>query len=137
MLLHIHATRAQGTLLSCRDEQGTNYLEPYRKSLATRLHSDAITDRETDTSKVRIMPFDGVAPSRFLKFFSTHDRGRKDASTGRMTARSAHPVTAITLEAISTLEGIAVRGLQSSGLVDDASAVEGRGSKEPGNHDAE
>ncbi|MCG7044628.1 deaminase, partial [Pseudomonas aeruginosa] len=40
------------------------FLEPYRKSLATRLHSDSITERESDDSKVRVMPFDGVAPSR-------------------------------------------------------------------------
>ncbi|WP_235367685.1 anti-phage dCTP deaminase [Burkholderia pseudomallei] len=88
------------------------FLEPYRKSLATKLHSDAITERESDTAKVRILPFDGVAPSRFLKFFSAHDDGRKDPSSGKMRSRSAYPVTAITLEAIPTLEAMAVRSLQ-------------------------
>ncbi|HDR9123316.1 TPA: cytidine deaminase [Burkholderia vietnamiensis] len=88
------------------------FLEPYRKSLATKLHSDAITEREADAEKVRILPFDGVAPSRFLKFFSAHGEGRKDPATGRMRARSPHPVTAITLEAIPTLESVAVRSLQ-------------------------
>jgi deoxycytidylate deaminase len=100
------------------------FLEPYRKSLATKLHSDAITDRETDTDKVRIMPFDGVAPSRFLKFFSSHEGGRKNSS-GLMNVRPAFPVTAITLEAITTLEGIALRQLQSSGLADDALPAQG------------
>jgi deoxycytidylate deaminase len=102
------------------------FLEPYRKSLATKLHSDAITDRETDKNKVRIMPFDGVAPSRFLKFFSSHENGRKDGSSGEMKVRPAYPVTAITLEAIPTLEALAVRELQSSGLDGDASSVKGR-----------
>ncbi|MEC5408887.1 anti-phage dCTP deaminase [Paraburkholderia sp. MPAMCS5] len=88
------------------------FLEPYRKSLATKLHSDAITEREADSTKVRILPFDGVAPSRFLKFFSTHDDGRKDSVTGKMRSRPAYPVTAITLEAITTLEAMAVRSLQ-------------------------
>lgn len=87
------------------------FLEPYRKSLATKLHSDSITEREADGTKVRILPFDGVAPSRFLKFFSTHDGGRKD-STGKMKVRAAFPVTAITLEAIPKLEALAVRSLQ-------------------------
>lgn len=91
------------------------FLEPYRKSLATRLHSDAITERENDGGKVRVMPYDGVAPSRFLRFFSAHPQGRKD-SGGLMHAREASPVTAITLEAIHTLEAYALRALESAGL---------------------
>ncbi|TWG82719.1 deoxycytidylate deaminase [Cupriavidus gilardii J11] len=88
------------------------FLEPYRKSLATKLHSDAITEREGDGLKVRILPFDGVAPSRFLKFFSANAEGRKDPQSGKMRARPPYPVTAITLEAIPTLESMAVRSLQ-------------------------
>jgi deoxycytidylate deaminase len=88
------------------------FLEPYRKSLATKLHADSITETETDTKKVRIMPFDGVAPSRFLRLFTAPESGRKDAS-GRMVARPATPVTAITMEAIETLEGLAIRGIES------------------------
>lgn len=87
------------------------FLEPYRKSLAIKLHSDAITERESEAAKVRILPFDGVAPSRFLKFFSAHDGGRKDARSGKMRSRTPYPVTAITLEAIPTLESMAVRSL--------------------------
>ncbi len=93
------------------------FVEPYRKSLATKLHSDAITESEVDAKKVRIIPFDGVAPARFLKFFSSPPDGRKDSATGRMKLAAGRPVTAMTLEAISTLEGLAVKGLESSGLV--------------------
>jgi len=95
------------------------FLEPYRKSLATKLHADAITEHEDATDKVRIMPFDGVAPSRFLKFFSAHPGGRKD-QRGQMNVRPAHPVTSITLEAIPTLESFAVRALQSPDLPERA-----------------
>ncbi|MDO7910012.1 anti-phage dCTP deaminase [Pseudomonas sp. 22-AL-CL-001] len=91
------------------------FLEPYRKSLATRLHSDAITERESDDSKVRVMPFDGVAPSRFLRFFSAHPRGRKDPK-GMMHVHDASPVTTITLEAIHTLEAFTLKALESAGL---------------------
>ena len=86
------------------------FVEPYRKSLATKLHSDAITEQESDATKVRIIPFDGVAPSRFLRFFQGEDR--KDSKTGAMQRREAHPVTAVTLEALHTLEEIAIRGLE-------------------------
>jgi deoxycytidylate deaminase len=88
------------------------FLEPYRKSLAIKLHGDAITESETDIKKVRIMPFDGVAPGRFLRFFSTTEAGRKDAA-GRMMLHLPHPVTAITMEAIETLEKLAIRELES------------------------
>nr|WKF59772.1 tRNA-specific adenosine deaminase [Paraburkholderia busanensis] len=111
------------------------FLEPYRKSLATKLHSDAITDRETDHAKVRIVPFDGVAPSRFLKFFSSHETGRKDSSTGEMKIRAAYPVTAITLEAIPTLEALAVRELQSSGTDGEMPSVSERRAPEMGGSD--
>jgi len=91
------------------------FLEPYRKSLATKLHADSITEREGDLDKVRLMPFDGVAPSRFLKFFSAHPGGRKNTQ-GQMHVRQASPVTAITMEAIPTLEALAVNALDSRGL---------------------
>ena len=90
------------------------FLEPYRKSLATKLHQDAITENESDLTKVRVLPFDGVAPSRYLKFFSAHPNGRK--KDGQMIARDAEPVARISIEAVSTLEHLVVRGLESSAL---------------------
>jgi deoxycytidylate deaminase len=94
------------------------FIEPYRKSLATRLHADAITESENDKYKVRIVPFDGVAPARFLDLFSEGPNGRKDPATGKMLRfRSTIPVTAVTLEAVTTLEGLALRELQSSDLL--------------------
>ncbi|MDP9892612.1 deoxycytidylate deaminase [Variovorax boronicumulans] len=89
------------------------FVEPYRKSLATKLHPDAITEAEADAKKVRIIPFDGIAPSRFLKFFSAPAIGRKDPTNGTMRKPTGRPVTGITLEAIQTLEGLATKGLES------------------------
>lgn len=94
------------------------FIEPYRKSLATRLHPDAITESESEKHKVRIVPFDGVAPARFLDLFSEGPSGRKDPKTGKMLKfRSTIPVTAVTMEAVTTLEGIALRELKSSELI--------------------
>jgi deoxycytidylate deaminase len=93
------------------------YIEPYRKSLAIKLHSDAITEDEAEVGKVRILPFDGVSPSRYLTLFGEHAAGRKDPQTGRMIhRRDAIPVTSDTLEAITTLEDLALKQLRSTGL---------------------
>lgn len=88
------------------------FLEPYRKSLATKLHDDALTEQENDNNKVRIIPFDGVAPSRYLSFFSSGANGRKNKD-GKLQLDPAFPVTAPTIEAVTTLEGIVVRSLES------------------------
>jgi deoxycytidylate deaminase len=94
------------------------FIEPYRKSLATRLHADAITESESEKHKVRIVPFDGVAPARFLDLFSEGPNGRKDPTTGKMLKfRATIPVTAVTLEAVTTLEDLALRELHSSDLL--------------------
>ena len=85
------------------------YIEPYRKSLAVRLHGDAITEDETDDKKVRILPFDGVAPNRYLDLFKMVLNSRKEEGSGKMkkVKRSeAEPKISKTLEALPALEGV-------------------------------
>lgn len=66
------------------------YIEPYEKSLAKKLHSDAIhfdteapgtgTQRKDKTEPVKFIHFEGIAPRQYLKFFTMHsrkDRGGK------------------------------------------------------------
>lgn len=56
------------------------YIEPYEKSLAMELHSDAICHLESrDINKVLFENFEGVSPTRYAKFF-VYDRKRKDES---------------------------------------------------------
>lgn len=93
------------------------FIEPYRKSLATRLHADAITESEDDISKVVILPYDGVAPRRFLDLFTESHNGRKDAAGKMRVNMPGAPVTAVTLEAITTLELIALKELESKKLL--------------------
>lgn len=94
------------------------FIEPYRKSLATRLHDDSITESESDKSKVRILPFDGVAPARFLDLFTESKSGRKGAD-GKMKRNEMYmPVASVTLEAVTTLESLAVKELKSTGLLE-------------------
>lgn len=53
------------------------YIEPYAKSLATVLHDDAITTSSTEEGKVKFLPYEGVAPIRYLDFFEMRNN-RKD-----------------------------------------------------------
>ena len=88
------------------------YVEPYRKSLATKLHSDAITEVESESDKVRILPFDGVAPARYLELFKVEANSRKRGGK-RVTKelKQAIPISEVTLESLPALEGIVVKTL--------------------------
>lgn len=44
------------------------YIEPYEKSLALKLHDDAISDSVED-NKVHFQPYEGVSPARYNAFF--------------------------------------------------------------------
>lgn len=96
------------------------FIEPYRKSLATRLHGDAITESEIDTDKVRIMMYEGVSPRRYLALFCLPTgKDRKEGGKMRLVdPKDATPVISTTLESIPVLESITVRKLQQLKLVD-------------------
>lgn len=88
------------------------YVEPYRKSLATKLHSDAITEVESESDKVRILPFDGVAPARYLELFKVEANSRKrDGKRVTKELKQAIPISEVTLESLPALEGIVVKTL--------------------------
>ena len=53
------------------------YIEPYEKSLALLLHGDSIaSEAGHGGSKVQIIPFEGVAPKKYLELFSAAVRKR-------------------------------------------------------------
>lgn len=96
------------------------YIEPYRKSLALRLHGDDITENESEEVKVRILPFNGVAPSRYLKIFRMLPGSRKDNLGNKIPKdpRKARPVYEVTLESLPALEGIVVNRLVENQLIE-------------------
>jgi deoxycytidylate deaminase len=95
------------------------YIEPYRKSLATKLHDDAITEDESDATRVRILPYDGVAPTRYLKLFRVPKDSRKEAGKMiRRDPRKSEPRFDKTLEALPALEGLVVKGLVEKNAIE-------------------
>ena len=57
------------------------FIEPYPKSLASKLHGESIAldpvDDKKEVGKLLVLPYNGVAPKRFHDFFSKNHR-RKD-----------------------------------------------------------
>ncbi len=98
--------------------QAVYYIEPYRKSQAVKLHEDAITEHEEAKGKLRILPFDGVSPSRFLEFFQMGDIPRKkQGKVIQRNPRDAIPVSHTTLESIPALEGLVMQSLVARKLM--------------------
>jgi deoxycytidylate deaminase len=95
------------------------YIEPYRKSLATKLHDDAITEHEHAAPQmVRILPYDGVAPSKYFALFHMKPGSRKkDGKMIRVSLKTAKPQLEKSLEALPALEGIVVKSLISKKLI--------------------
>jgi hypothetical protein len=94
------------------------YIEPYRKSLATKLHDDAITEDEETRDKVRILPFDGVSPRRYLDLFRMGASPRKaDGVAIQFDPRRVRPVASGMLESVPALEGLVVQSLVSRKLL--------------------
>lgn len=101
------------------------FIEPYPKSLAMVLHSDAVSDHGTDAhEKVQILPYQGVSPSRYLELFSMEGRPRKDSAGNliRLEKRRTTPASQVSLESLPTLEGLVV-----SKLSPDLAGPDGKG----------
>ena len=94
------------------------YIEPYRKSLAIKLHGDALTESETEKDKVRLLPFDGVAPARYLDLFKVPPNSRKkDGKMIQIAAATTNPRLVKSMQAFPELEGLVIKSLFKSGLL--------------------
>jgi deoxycytidylate deaminase len=94
------------------------YIEPYRKSLAIKLHGDAISEQEIDREKVRILAFDGVAPSRYLSLFKVPQNSRKkDGKLIPIVLKAASPRIEKSMEALPALEALVVESLRQKNLL--------------------
>jgi hypothetical protein len=92
-----------------------HYIEPYRKSLATRLHDDSLTEDVNSRTKVRLMQFDGIAPRRFIDLFEAGNR--KKSGVLQLSGKlEAVPSTHVSLRAIPRLEDVVVAEIVSKHL---------------------
>jgi deoxycytidylate deaminase len=94
------------------------YIEPYKKSLGIHLHEDAITEDEKCLGKTKILMFDGIAPRRYLEFFSLKN-ARKDKQGQAIIVNKSlkSPKSRLSLQALPTLEIQSVHSLKQSGLI--------------------
>ena len=96
------------------------YIEPYRKSLAVKLHDDAITESEDKPGLVKILPYEGVAPSRYMSIFQMKPNSRKvNGKRVSIALRTASPKMEKSLQSLPELEAMVVKKLAERGLVPD------------------
>jgi deoxycytidylate deaminase len=94
------------------------YIEPYRKSLATKLHNDAISETEGAKDRVTIVPYDGVAPSKYLELFGiSADERKTNGLLKQRNPASARPKSEVTMEALPTLEALVLKRLKDHNLL--------------------
>lgn len=82
------------------------FIEPYPKSLAIELHSDATSEMEVDEgSKVLFLQYSGIAPKNILNLFKT-SRKRKEKGGNLLSfdKKMASPVVAVSLDDYATHE---------------------------------
>ena len=95
------------------------YIEPYRKSLAVKLHDDSISEDEKEQNKLRVLMFDGVAPRRYLEFFKMVTNSRKsDGKKIKQNKKLILPKNRVSLQAITILEKEIIKELQSKNLIE-------------------
>lgn len=92
------------------------FIEPYRKSLATQLHGDAITENLNESGKVKLIPYEGVAPRRFNELFAPNVR-KKDGKKIAAPHESAATGSSVSLESFPVLEALIVDDLGKKGLL--------------------
>lgn len=88
------------------------YIEPYEKSLATKLHSDAIDlDSQNvagDPQKVLFLHFEGVAPKQYLNLFACNNR-KKDGRLKEIELISQIPTASSRLDTFIEYESKVVK----------------------------
>ncbi|MCK5604056.1 CMP deaminase, partial [Candidatus Pacearchaeota archaeon] len=82
------------------------FIEPYPKSLAIELHSDATSENEVDENqKVLFLQYTGIAPKNILKLFNTGlKRKQNGGNLMPFNKKIASPIVAVSLDDYPTHE---------------------------------
>lgn len=89
------------------------YIEPYLKSLAIELHSDAVTEDPDDKTRVVFRQYDGVAPRNYLRLFKPLAMRKKDGQLTRPPRKAAVPVLRVQLDAQTDYEAKVIAELSN------------------------
>jgi deoxycytidylate deaminase len=80
------------------------FLEPYVKSLAQKLHSDAINNplEQPSSEKISFDNYGGVSPRRYPKFFSMTAERKKESKFIRRShsQESLFPISAVEIDTL-------------------------------------
>lgn len=91
------------------------FIEPYAKSKAVALHDDSITEDENIDGKLKILAYEGVAPSRYFDFFSIKNDRKIDGKYEIKPKKELRPQVDKMFEAVHTLEAVVANGLLGAG----------------------
>jgi deoxycytidylate deaminase len=91
--------------------QSVVYIQPYRKSLATALHADAISEDPDQRDKVIFRQFDGVAPRNYLKLFQQPGERKRNGHVVSVDYMNAVPVFRMALDSPAEYESKVIADL--------------------------
>ncbi len=80
------------------------YIEPYPKSLALTLHSDAITTNPNEAGKVRFLQYEGVSPSSFSRVFGSKLERKEFGKVKPANPKQARPLASPPLDSLVSRE---------------------------------
>ncbi|TRB01274.1 MULTISPECIES: anti-phage dCTP deaminase [Rhizobium/Agrobacterium group] len=80
------------------------YIEPYPKSLALTLHSDAITTNANESEKVAFLQYEGVSPSSFSRVFGPKLERKESGKVKNVIPKQARPLASPPLDSLVSRE---------------------------------
>lgn len=84
------------------------YIEPYPKSLALTLHSDAITTSGSESKKVAFLQYEGVAPSSFVRVFGSKSERKELGKVRIVDKKDARPLASPPLDSLVAREQLVI-----------------------------
>lgn len=89
------------------------YIEPYEKSLAIKLHPDAISEDSRDTQKVFFKQFEGFAPRHILDLFAMKSDRKHDGKLIEVERKTATPFYRRHLDSFTLYEDKVVHDVEA------------------------
>jgi deoxycytidylate deaminase len=87
------------------------YIQPYLKSLATKLHADVVTEIPDQVNMVVFRQFDGIAPRNFIRLFKPTAPRKMGGRILRTDRANAIPIFRVPLDARKDYEDLVIANL--------------------------